>query len=147
MGVSPIRGAVGLCFEFTSWNFSSPSKKGRCVSQSAGGCYRSQVCGICTHGRPVYRTPGFHEFGAGSSGTPLARSLYRDILQAVSWDSPFQLSADAQSEVVFWEKNFCNTGYPIWSPSPKPEVLTYSDASDSGWGGFAVQLRLVGKWQ
>lgn len=27
------------------------------------------------------------------------RSLYRDILQAVSWDSPFQLSADAQSEV------------------------------------------------
>ena len=29
------------------------------------------------------------------------RSLYRDILQAVSWDSPFQ------GEVVFWEKNFC----------------------------------------
>ena len=68
------------------------------------------------------------------------RSLYRDILQAVSWDSPFQLSTDAQSKVVFWEKNFCNTGYPIWSPSPKPEVLTYSDASDSGWGGFAVHV-------
>ena len=68
------------------------------------------------------------------------RSLYRDILQAVSCDSPFQLSADAQSEVVFWEKNFCNTGYPIWSPSPKPEVLTYLDASDSGWGRFAVQV-------
>ena len=77
------------------------------------------------------------------------RSLYRDILQAVSWDSPFQLSADAQSEVVFWEKNFCNTGYPIWSPSPKPEVLTYSDASDCGWGGFAVQVGgqvAVGSW-
>jgi len=38
------------------------------------------------------------------------RSLYRDILQAASWDSPFQLSADAQGEVVFWEKNFRNTG-------------------------------------
>ena len=77
------------------------------------------------------------------------RSLYRDILQAVSWDSPFQLSADAQGEVVFWEENFRNTGYPIWSPSPKTEVLTYSDASDSGWGGFAVQIGgqvAVGSW-
>lgn len=77
------------------------------------------------------------------------RSVYRDILQAVSWDSPFQLSADAQGEVVFWQKNFHNTGYPIWSPSPKPEVLTYSDASDSGWGRFAVQVggqAAVGSW-
>ena len=68
------------------------------------------------------------------------RSLYRDILQAASWDSPFQLSADAQGEVVCWDKNFHNTGYLIWSPSPKPDVLTYSDASDCGWGGFAVQV-------
>ena len=77
------------------------------------------------------------------------RSLYRDILEAVSWDSPFQLSEDAQDEAVFWEKNFCNTGYPIWSPRPKPEVLTYADASDSGWGRFAVQVGgqvAVGSW-
>ena len=44
---------------------------------------------------------------------PWARSLYRDILQVVLWDSPFQLSADAQGEVVFWKKNFRNTGYAI----------------------------------
>ena len=51
----------------------------------------------------------------------------------VLWDSPFQLSADFQGEVVSWEKNLIrNTGCPIWSPSLKPEVLTYSDASDSG---------------
>ena len=77
------------------------------------------------------------------------RSLYRDILHIVSWDTPFRLSADAQGEVLFWKKNFHNAGCPIWSPSPKPEVLTYSDASDSGWGGFAVQLggqAAVGNW-
>ena len=34
----------------------------------------------------------------------------------------------------------CTVGYPIWSPSPKVEVLTYSDASGEGWGGFAVQF-------
>ena len=130
MGASPIREAVGLCPEFTCWNFSNPPKKGKCFSPCAKGFYSSQVCSICTHGGPVY-------------------SLYQHILQAASWDSPFQLSADAQGEVVFWEKNFRNAGYPIWSPSPKPEVLTYSDASDSGWGGFTVQVGgqlAVGSW-
>ena len=92
------------------------------------------------HSCLVYRTPGFHEFGAGSSGTLWTRSLYQNIGQAVLWDTPFQLSSDAQGEIVFWQRNFRNTGYPIWSPSPEPEVLTYSHASDSGWGRFAVQV-------
>ena len=61
-------------------------------------------------------------------------SLFRDILHLASWDSPFQLSADAQDEVLFWQRNFHNVGYPIWSPSPKPVVLAYLDASDSGLG-------------
>ena len=32
---------------------------------------------------------------------PWLKSLYQDILQAVSWDGHFQLSVDAQGEVVF----------------------------------------------
>ena len=75
--------------------------------------------------------------------------LYLDILNAASWDRPFQLSDDAVDEVLFWQVNFDNSGYPIWSPSPKPDVLTYSDASDSGWGGFTAQVGgqvAVGSW-
>ena len=37
----------------------------------------------------------------------------------------------------------------MWSSSPKVDYLTYSDASDDGWGGFAVQLgdsAAVGSW-
>ena len=78
-----------------------------------------------------------------------AQSLYRDILDIVLWHSHFQSSADTQGKVLFWQKNFHNAGYPIWSPSLKPEVLTYSDASDSGWGGFAAQhgqRAAVGNW-
>ena len=78
-----------------------------------------------------------------------AQSLYRDILDIVLWHSHFQSSADTQGKVLFWQKNFHNAGYPIWSPSLKPEVLTYSDASDSGWGGFAAQhgqWAAVGNW-
>ena len=77
------------------------------------------------------------------------RSLYRDILNAASWDRPFHLSGEAVGEVLFWCANFDNSGSPIWSPSPKPEVFTYSDASDSGWGGFTAQIGgrvAVGSW-
>ena len=42
--------------------------------------------------------------------------------------------------VLFWKDNFDYSGYPIWSPSPKVEVLCYSDACGHSWGGFAVQL-------
>ena len=77
------------------------------------------------------------------------RSLYRDILGSASWDSPFHMSDDAVCEVLFWCDNFDNSGYPIWSPSPTPEVLSFSDASESGWGGFTAQVGgkvAVGSW-
>ena len=41
------------------------------------------------------------------------RSLYRDILNAASWDSLFPLSDDAVGEVLFWKENFHNNGSPI----------------------------------
>ena len=76
-------------------------------------------------------------------------SLYRDILDSASWDSPFHMLDDAVCEVLFWRDSFDNNGYPIWSPSPKPEVLSFSDASESGWGGFTAQVGgkvAVGSW-
>ena len=68
------------------------------------------------------------------------RALYRDICETVHWDMPFLISQESQAEVQFWRFNFDIGGYSIWSPSPKVEVTTYSDASGQGWGGFAVQL-------
>ena len=47
------------------------------------------------------------------------------------------MSQDSQSEVLFGRDNFDSSGYPIWPPSPKVEVLTYLDASGEGLGGFA----------
>lgn len=51
--------------------------------------------------------------------------------------------------MLFWKQHFDNSGYPIWAPSPKVEVLSYSDASGLGWGGFAVHINdkpAVGSW-
>ena len=76
-------------------------------------------------------------------------SLYRDILSSASWDSSFHMSDDAVCEVLFWRDNFNDSCYPIWSQSPEPEVLSFSDASESGWGGFTAQVGgkvAVGSW-
>ena len=51
--------------------------------------------------------------------------------------------------MLFWKQNYDNSGYLIWAPSPKVEVLSYSDASGLGWGGFAVHINgkpAVGSW-
>lgn len=56
------------------------------------------------------------------------RELYRTIQQSVFWDQKIQLSEEAQNKILFWCENFENSGQPIWSASPKIEVLTYSDA-------------------
>ena len=75
------------------------------------------------------------------------RSLYRNILGSASWDSPFHMSDDAVCDVLFWCDNFDNSGYPIWLL--KPEVISFSDASESGWGSFTAQVGgkvAVGSW-
>ena len=72
------------------------------------------------------------------------RAMYRDICSAPCWDQPICLSSDSRSEVLFWKQNFDNSGYPI-----RIEVLSYSDASGLGWGGFAVHINgkpAVGSW-
>ena len=58
------------------------------------------------------------------------RGIYRDICQVNYWDKPFLVPQDSQSEVLFWRDNSDCSGYPIWSPSPRVDVLRYSDASD-----------------
>ena len=149
MGAIPIRGAVGLCPEFTCWNFSSPQRR---VDAFHHVLRDFKAHKFLVAARTAARLTGLLACMSLVLGPVVChwyRSLYRDIIQAVSWDSPFQLSVDVRSEVVFWENTFWNTGYPIWSPSPKPEVLTYTDASESGWGGFAVQVGgqvAVGNW-
>ena len=68
------------------------------------------------------------------------RALQRQIYQTAHLDRPFLIFQESQAEVQFWWVNFDTGGYPIWSPSPKVEVITYSDASGERCGGFAVQL-------
>ena len=78
------------------------------------------------------------------------RALYRDILSAQFWSQRITLSPEAAREVEFWKDCFhqCN-GQPIWYADLKIDVTSYSDASDTGWGGYCVNVagtEVSGSW-
>ena len=52
-----------------------------------------------------------------------------------------RLHYESINEIKFWKSCFYDyNGQPIWPLSPIISVLTYSDASDYGWGGYSVNL-------
>ena len=69
------------------------------------------------------------------------RAMYWDILSADFWSQRMTLSPKALREVQFWKDSFKDRhGQPIWKTNPKRNVISYSDASDSGWGGHCVSV-------
>ena len=51
------------------------------------------------------------------------------------------LTREAVEELNFWRDNFFRLcGKQILRPSPKIELLSYSDAGNVGWAGFIVQF-------
>ena len=69
----------------------------------------------------------------------MTRSLYSVLDTRHTWCEPLPLSPEARSELTFWEE--CLADYdsqPIWH-SPSAMRVVYSDASDTGYGGYVVE--------
>ena len=69
----------------------------------------------------------------------MTRSLYAVLESRVAWCDKLVLSAEAHAELEFWDK--CIAEYnaqPIWY-SPSAVRIVYSDASDTGYGGYVVE--------
>ena len=70
------------------------------------------------------------------------RALHACVSQHVheSWNVSVPLDIAAREELSFWEKCFdVFHGQPIWPASPRILEVVFSDASDSGWGGFCLR--------
>ena len=79
--------------------------------------------------------------GIGPAARFRTRASYSNIEKAVSWDEKITLCNEAINEIKFRKSYFHDhNGQPIWPLSPIISVLTYSDASDSGWAGYSVNL-------
>ena len=79
----------------------------------------------------------------------MTRNLYKCIESRFSWFSLITLDDLACNDIMFWNqflKDFvCKS---IWRTS-KSEVVAYSDASDTGFGGYISEcgdLKFHGEW-
>ena len=70
-----------------------------------------------------------------------SRHLYAVQNNVVCLSEQVSLSHYALSEIQFWIDNFAElVGQPMWHSSLCIDVISYSDASSSGWAGYVVQL-------
>ena len=66
--------------------------------------------------------------------------MYAQISAQSSWFSTFSLEHSVVEELVFWQSNLDHlNGRRIWFKSSAVRVA-YSDASDTGYGGYIVEL-------
>ena len=69
----------------------------------------------------------------------MTRSVYAALEARHSWYDLLQLSPEAQAELEFWAASLADyNSQPIWH-SPSAVRVVYSDASDTGYGGYVVE--------
>ena len=67
------------------------------------------------------------------------RSMYSIIQSRKSWQDRLWLDDNAKGELVFWHSSLEQfNGQPLWR-SPSAIRIVYSDASDTGFGGYSVE--------
>lgn len=79
----------------------------------------------------------------------MTRSLYTVLESRVAWCDMLTLSSEAMQELAFWASSLEEyNAQRIWH-SPSAVRVVYSDASDTGYGGFVVEhgaCILHGQW-
>ena len=67
------------------------------------------------------------------------RAIYADVAKRETWYSPLLLSAGTLDEIHFWLNNFnFGEGYSF-KPMPITTKIMFTDASESGYGGFMMK--------
>lgn len=70
------------------------------------------------------------------------RNCYAAIERRYFWDQPLHVSSEVRYEISFWLNNIDSFIYKVMSPKSSAVGVVYSDASDSGLGGYFVQCGL-----
>ena len=69
----------------------------------------------------------------------MTRNLYFILNQKNAWCQNLVLTPEALQQLRFWLKEIANfNGHQIW-PKPSAVRVVYSDASDTGYGGYMVE--------
>lgn len=132
---------LGFTVDLQQGIFSVPQAK---VSNLMTLLYNIKVNRHCVSAREVARATGIiisMSLALGPVARLFTRSLYASQNSVPSLSFKICLSEESLNEVQFWIDNFSDlVGQPMWYSSPCIDVISYSDASSTGWGGYAVQL-------
>ncbi|XP_065195395.1 uncharacterized protein LOC135826722 [Sycon ciliatum] len=67
------------------------------------------------------------------------RAMYEAISTAASWEEIVHATPQLRNEITFWSESFHKFhGRPLRPLVAASAVLTWSDASETGWGGYSV---------
>ena len=69
----------------------------------------------------------------------LTRNCYAAIEQRTPWDQRLFVSPEIRNELFFWQNNIDSINGKPMSPKSSAVGVVYSDASDTGFGGYFVQ--------
>ena len=82
----------------------------------------------------------FLQLAIGNIARLMSRDMYAQISTQNSWFSNFYLGDSVVEEFVFWQSSLDHlNGRRIWFKSSAVRVA-YSDASDTRYGGYIVEL-------
>ena len=85
----------------------------------------------------------------GNTTRLLTRNCYAAIEQRTSWDQLLFVSPEIRNELFFWRSNIDSVNGKPMSPKSSAVGVVYSDASDTGFGGYFVQCGqdlVLGTW-
>ena len=75
----------------------------------------------------------------GNVGRLFTTNCYATIEHRTSWAQPLNVSAAVRDELSFWLSNIDTINGRVMSPKSSTIGVVYSDATDSGFGGYFVQ--------
>ena len=110
------------------------TKLKRCLSEALANEHMPAKKILCLTGKII---------ALGTTFSPVAGlrmcALYALLKSKGSWYDRLVLSDEARKEVSFWSSSLQQyNGQPIWR-APSAVRVVYSDAGDTGFGGYTVQ--------
>ena len=79
----------------------------------------------------------------------MTRECYYMIENRMFWDQLVNISPGARQELMFWFSNVNKLNGKQFAPKSSSVGVVFSDASDSGFGGYLVQCgreKVSGQW-
>ena len=130
---------LGFIVDLHEGNFFVPSEKLESLKSSIKAAYPLTRVSVRSLASIVGKIISM-SLAIGPVSRMRTRQLYQVIDTRRSWCDSVILSPDAREELGFWFHNIEElNGNPIWFSSGATRVV-YSDASDTGYGGYMVEV-------